>query len=93
MDLTKLILDEIKGDSINSYQKRWDNVLEQCLQSQRKPDNPENKYAVHVKKEDKTVEHLLLGKSGKFAKTIIYFLRAEELSSCKVIITGKFVNL
>ena len=46
-----------------------------------------------MKKEDKTVGHLLLGKSGKFAKTIIYFLRADKLSSCKVVITGKLVNL
>lgn len=33
------------------------------------------------------------GRSGKFAKTTLYFLRADELSSCKVIITWKPVNL
>lgn len=33
------------------------------------------------------------GRSGKFAKTTLYFLRADELSSCKVITTGKPVNL
>ena len=32
------------------------------------------------------------GRSGKFAKTTFYFLRADELSSCKVITTGKPIN-
>ena len=45
------------------------------------------------KKENKIVGHLPLGKSGKFAKTIFYFLRADELSSCKIVVTGKPVNL
>ena len=55
-------------------------------------DNPmDKKYAVCVKKEKKIVGHLRLGKSGKFAK--FYFLRADELSSCKIVVTGKSVNL
>ena len=52
-----------------------------------------DKYTVCVKKENKIVGHLPLGKSGKFAKTIFYFLRADELSSCKIVVTGKPVNL
>ena len=51
-----------------------------------------DKYAVCVKKENKIVGHLPLGKPGKFAKTN-YFLRADELSSCKIVVTGKPVNL
>ena len=51
------------------------------------------KYAVCVKKEKKIVGHLSLEESGKFAKTIFYFLRADELSSCKIVATGKPVNL
>ena len=39
-----------------------------------------DKYAVCVKKENKIVGHLPLGKSGKFAKTIFYFLRTDEPS-------------
>ena len=52
-----------------------------------------DKYAVCVKKENKRVGHLPLGKSGKFSKTIFYFLRADEFSSCKIVVTGKPVNL
>ena len=33
-----------------------------------------------------------LGKSGKFAKTIFYFLKANQLNSCNVIVRGKAVN-
>ena len=47
---------------------------------------------VAVKKNNVVVGHLPLGCSGKFAKTIFYFLRADEWSECKVIVTGKPVN-
>jgi uncharacterized SAM-dependent methyltransferase len=39
------------------------------------------------------VGHLKRGKSGRFGKTIFYFLRADIYSSCTVIIKGKAVNL
>ena len=52
-----------------------------------------DKYTVCVKKENKIVGHLPLGKSGKFAKTMFYFLRADKLSSCKIVVTEKPVNL
>ena len=60
--------------------------------SEGEPGNPIDKYAVCIKKENKIVGHLPLGKSGKFAKTIFYFLRADKLSSCKITVTGKPVN-
>ena len=37
--------------------------------------------------------HLRLGKSGRFAKTVFYFLRADTYSSCTVIIKGRAFNL
>ena len=39
--------------------------------------NPVDKYAVVVKIGELVVGHLPLYKSGKFAKTILYFLRAD----------------
>ena len=42
-----------------------------------------DKYAVAVKRSDESiVGHLPLGKSGKFAKTIFYFLKANKKHSC-----------
>ena len=57
------------------------------------PDNVVDKYTVCVKKNNVTVGHLPLGKDGRFAKMIFYFLRADRYAECKVIITGKEVNL
>ena len=67
----------------------WNPLIGEFLSCEREPDNPMDKYAVFVKKENKIVGHLPL---GKFAKTIFYFLRADELSSCKIVVTGKPVN-
>ena len=52
-----------------------------------------DKYAVCIKNENEIVGHLPLGKDGKFAKTVFYFLRADEYGSCNVLIKGKLVNL
>ena len=40
--------------------------------------------------EEKEVGHLPIGKSGRFAKTIHFFLRASQENSCEV--TGKGEN-
>ena len=32
------------------------------------------------------------GKSGRFAKTIFYFLRADKKNDCAVVVTGKAIN-
>ena len=62
-------------------------------QQKENPSNPKDKYAVCVNKKECIVGHLPLGKTGNFAKTIFYFLRADEYSICEVEITGKSINL
>ena len=47
-----------------------------------------DKYAVFAKKENEIVGHLSLVKDGKFAKTVFYFLRADEYGLCNVLIEG-----
>ena len=39
------------------------------------------------------VGHLKMGKSGRFAKTIFYFPRADERNSCTVVVRGKSASL
>ena len=62
------------------------------------PNNIYDKYAVCAKKHNivighvKVIGHLPLGKSGKFAKIIFYFLRADPYTKCVVVVTGKAVN-
>ena len=107
MDITRMLLDQneisiivtknfevvsyVKGYHV--YKTLWNPLMGESLQCEGQSDNPIDKYAVCVKKDKKIVGHLPLGKSGKFAKTIFYFLRADELSSCTVVVTGKAVNL
>ena len=80
----------IKG--YHEYQKNWTPFLQEELCGEMEPAKPVDKYAVAVKKNNVVVGYLPLGCSGKFAKTIFYFLRADEWSECKVIVTGKPVN-
>ena len=56
------------------------------------PRNIVDKYAVSVQRDGEVVGHLMKGKSGRFAKTIIYFLRADKKNDCTVVVTGKAIN-
>ena len=67
--------------------------MDEVLQAKIEPTNIVDKYAVCVLLNDRVVGHLKRGKSGRFAKTVFYFLRADAYSSCMVITKGKAVNL
>ena len=55
--------------------------------------NALDKYAVTIKrKESQVVGHLLLGKSGKFAKTLFYFLKASQNDDCIAVVCETPVN-
>ena len=64
--------------------------MNEKLETKMEPDVMD-KYAVCVKKNTSIAGHLPLGK--KFAKMIFCFLRADQDAECKVVITGKEVNL
>ena len=52
-----------------------------------------DKFAVCVKINEKIVGHLKKGTSGRFAKTIFYFLRSDTYSSAWAKVSGKRCNL
>ena len=81
----------VKG--YNEYKSFWTPKIDGILSTEREPGDLVDKYAVCVKKQYEIVGHLPLGKDGKFAKTVFYFLRADEYGSCNVLIKGKPVNL
>ena len=57
------------------------------------PTNKLDRNAVAVKgKDGDVIGHLPLGKSGKFAKTIFYFLKSNKNYHCKITVTGKATN-
>ena len=57
------------------------------------PDNHVDNLAVCVEKDQTVVGHLKKGDSGKFAKTIFYFLRSDTYCNCYAEVSGKRCNL
>ena len=41
---------------------------------------------------DEIVGHLKKGRTGRFAKTVFYLLRADKKGSCTALVKGKAVN-
>ena len=58
------------------------------------PNSVKDKYAVVIFQEGKkkVICHFPLGKSGKFANTIFYFLKAAKENRCQIIVKGKAVS-
>ena len=81
----------VKGYHV--YKNIWKPTVSEKLETETESDNVMNKHAVCVKKNTSIVGHLPLGQNRKFAKMIFYFLRADQDAECKVVITGKEVNL
>ena len=81
----------VKG--YHEYKNIWTAKIGKTLSTEREPGNLVDKYVVCVKKNNEIVGPLQLGKDGKFAKTVFYFLRTNEYGSCDVLIKGKPVNL
>ncbi len=92
--MVSLITFEVKSfvKGYHAYQYDWSTKVDEVLKAKIEPTNIVDKYALCVL-HDRVVGHLKLGKSGRFAKTVFYFLRADAYSSSTVIIKGKAVNL
>ena len=75
-----------------STAKTWAPFLGQVLQCRMVLGNTVDKYVVAVMKKDRVVGHLMKGKSRKFAKTALFFVRTDKIDSTTVKITGKAVN-
>ena len=57
------------------------------------PTNKLDKYAAAVRgKDGDIISHLRLGKSGKFAKTVFYFLKSDKNHHYKITVTRKATN-
>ena len=83
---------QIKGHHV--YKNIWTPELDEHLEVQCEPENPVDKYAICLKTGNgATVGHLKKGKSGRFAKTIFYYLRSHPEAKCTAKVTGKRFNL
>ena len=65
----------------------------EILEVKMEPTNKMDKFSVAVMKNKKIIGHLPLGKSGRFSKTLFYFLKCE-CNDCQVkTVYGKAVHL
>ena len=62
------------------YKKRWTPIICEHLDALMEPNISMDKYAVATfqKGKKQVIGHLPLGKSGKFAMTVFYFLKARQ---------------
>ena len=76
------------------YKQTWTLFVGEKLDAAMQPSNIKGNYVVAIFQEgrNKVTGHLLLGKLGKFAKTIFYFLKAAKENRCQIIVLGKVVN-
>ena len=75
------------------YKKNWTPSIGDEPQGFMEPTNKLDKYAVAVKGIDgDVIGHLPLGKSGKFPKTVFYYLKSDKNHHCKITVTGKATN-
>jgi len=83
----------ISKDIMNTKKSTVDTYNGQALEAVPELKSVVDKYAVCVMLGDEIVGHLKKGRTGRFAKTVFYFLRADEKCSCTAIVKGKAVNL
>lgn len=81
----------IKGHHV--YKDIWTPEIGESLDVQLEPNNPVDKYAVCIRKSGNVVGHLKKGVTGRFAKTIFYFLKSDPYSKARTITLGPRCNL
>ena len=67
----------------------WIPILGENLSTRPEPENEIDKYAVTVTKDAQLINHLKKGKTGRYAKTVFYFLRADLINTASITVTGK----
>ena len=81
----------IKGYHV--YMNEWTPEIGEILKTCLEPKNVVDRFAVAVEKEGQIVGHLNKENSGRFAKTIFYFVRANHGNACQVEVRRKRVNI
>ena len=78
----------------HEYKNSWAPIENEKLDTHMLPENKKDKFAIAViRASEAVVGHLLMkGKTGRFAKTICYFLRASQYHRYNVRVAGNAVN-
>ena len=70
----------------------WTPILGENLSTRPEPKNEIVKYAMAVTTDARVIGHLKKGKTGRYAKTVFYFPRANPMNAARITDTGKTVN-
>ena len=70
----------------------WTPILGENLSTCPEPKNEIDKYAMAVTTDARVIGHLKKGKTGRYAKTVFYFPRANPMNAARITDTGKTVN-
>ena len=70
----------------------WTPTLGENVSIRPEPENEIDEYAVAVTTDARVIGHLKKGKTGRYAKTDFYFLRANTMNAARITATGKSVN-
>ena len=94
--ISQLITIEFETESVikgyHTYMNDWTPILGENLSTRSEPENEIDKYAVAITKDARVIGHLKKGKTGRYAKTVFYFLRANPMNTASITATGKRVD-
>lgn len=77
-NLTQRVWIEFPLKGYHTYIMKWNPPFGEFLKARLESENEFHKFAVAVKKCDIVVGHLSKGKTGQFAKAIVFFLRGSN---------------
>ena len=96
-EISQLITIEFETESVikgyHTYMNDWTPILGENLSTRSEPENEIDKYAVAITKDARVIGHLKKGKTGRYAKTVFYFLRANLMNTISITVTGKGLTL
>ena len=75
-----------------AYMNDWTPIFGENLSTCPEPENEIDKYVVAVTKDAQVIDNLKRGKTGRYAKTVFYFLRTNSVNTASITVTGKRVN-
>ena len=95
-EMPLVIIKEFETESVikgyHAYMNDWTPILGENLSTRPESESEIDKYAVAVTKDARVISQLKKGKTGRYPKTVIYFLRANLMSTACITVTGKRVN-
>ena len=95
-EMPLVIIKEFETESVikgyHAYMNDWTPILGENLSKRPEPENKIYKYAVAVTKDARVIGYLKKGKTGRYAKTVFYFLRANPMNTASITVTDKRVN-